>query len=121
MNAILGTVAPLSSLHKSAMRQGFSHIAGGRLIPAECLFDSGALHSSYISKVFLESIRDSVADCIFPAEGNVFMADFHTQFKGILLLSSRASALGIAHYYSVPLDYYSVIYNAENSSSKDCQ
>jgi hypothetical protein len=75
MNAILGTVAPISSLHKSAMRQGFLHITGGRLVPAECLFDSGALHSSYISKVFLESIRSSVLDCIFPAEGNVFMAD----------------------------------------------
>jgi hypothetical protein len=75
MNAILGTVASLSALHRSAVRQGFFHIPGGRLIPAECLFDSNALHCSYISKSFLESIRDSVCDCIFPAEGNVFMAD----------------------------------------------
>ena len=46
--------------------------------PFRALFDSGALQASYISKDFLEEIREGVKDRIRPCQGVIYLADGET-------------------------------------------
>ena len=72
----LDSVVPDDSLATAVMAQG--HLMSGDKcgrLPIECMFDSGALQASYISKAFLDAHRSALNPLIKPTKCTVVLAD----------------------------------------------
>ena len=108
LNAVLGTEAPHpgADLHHCVKREGYLHVPGIPLRAVDCLFDSGAQHASYISRAYLELVRDKVQHLIRPVSGTVLMANGKDREKvseQLLISISFVSDAGIPYCVDVAL------------------
>lgn len=67
---ILAYIVPEVVLRRAVVVRGCVVLSGsGSLVVEDCLFDSGAIHASFIRKDFVDAHRDVLREFIFPADG----------------------------------------------------
>ena len=79
LKSVLCSVLPEAYIITAALRSGFVHTPNKELLSVVCLFDSGALHTNYIGKNYLKTVRDKLSDCLKPCSGMVTLADGKTK------------------------------------------
>ena len=108
---ILAYIVPEVVLRRAVVVRGCIVLSGSRsLVVEDCLFDSGAIHASFVRKDFVDVHRDVLREFIFPADGAARLADHGTvvRFSEVLRVrvsfddSSGGATEGEIEFYVLP-------------------
>ena len=104
-------MVPEVVLRKAVFVRGSIVVSGhDNVVIEDCLFDSGAIHSSFIRKEFVDKHRDVLRDCLFPSDGAAKLADNGTivRFSEVLIVtvlfedSSGVASEGVIEFCVLP-------------------
>ena len=97
---------PGGSFVESVVRAGTLHGTLEDLVLGDILFDTGALHASYVDKGYVDANRESLKGKLSPMKAVARLADKKTMVKIEELLTAEITVLdskGVGHTKTVPL------------------